>query len=194
MAEHHLTLPVTDADIEKLALGDSVYLDGIVYTARDMAHMEIRALAEKGQPLPEPLAGSAVFHAGPVALKDGDGWRLNVIGPTTSMRMEPYADLIGRLGVKLIIGKGGMFDDSKAAFQRYTQAYLQAAPGCAVQIGAGVRAIKGVHWLENGMPEGMWVLEVKDFGPFIVTMDCRGHSVYDDVRAAGRQAIAAMGY
>lgn len=194
MATHTFTLPVTNEDVAKLAIGDSVYLNGIVRTSRDMAHLEIKKLLEEGKPLPEELAGSAIFHAGPVMLKRGDGWELNVIGPTTSIRMEPYADMVGALGVKLIIGKGGMAEGSKEAFKKYTQAYLQAAPGCAVQIASGVISVKGVHWLENGMPEGMWILEVKNFGPFIVTMDSQGNSLYDTVKAKATEVVQELGY
>ena len=127
-------------------------------------------------------------------LKKGYGWTLNVIGPTTSIRMEPYAEMMGQLGVKLLIGKGGMGEDSRKAFRSYTQAYLQAPPGCAVQIASGVIGVKAVHWLEKGMPEAMWVMEVADFGPFIVAMDCKGNSLYDNVRASGHKAIEAKGY
>lgn len=194
MSVHELTLPVADETVDALAVGDTVYLTGIVRTARDMAHLQIRKLLEEGKPLPEELKGSAIFHAGPVALKEGDGWRLNVIGPTTSIRMEPHADMVGKLGIKLIIGKGGMAASSQEAFKKYKQAYLQAAPGCAVQIASGVKAIKNVHWLENGMPEAMWVLDVQRFGPFVVTMDAHGNSRYDEIKASANKAIADMGY
>ena len=189
MQTYDLTLPVSNDDIEKLNVGDVVYLNGIVRTARDMAHIEIRKLLEAGEPLPEDLTGGVIFHAGPVALKEGEGWRLNVIGPTTSIRMEPYAEMVGQLGVKMIIGKGGMAAASLAAFQKHKQVYLQAAPGCAVQIGSGVKAIKDVHWLEKGMPEAMWVLDVEKFGPFIVTMDSRNNSRYDDIKQSAQNII-----
>ena len=194
MSVHELTLPVADEAVEALAVGDTVYLTGIVRTARDMAHLQIRKLLEEGKPLPEELKGSAIFHAGPVALKEGDGWRMNVIGPTTSIRMEPHADMVGKLGVKLIIGKGGMAAGSQEAFKKYTQAYLQAAPGCAVQIASGVKAIKNVYWLENGVPEAMWVLDVQRFGPFVVTMDAHGNSRYDEIKASATKTIADLGY
>ncbi|MFV0482334.1 MAG: FumA C-terminus/TtdB family hydratase beta subunit [Campylobacteraceae bacterium] len=190
MAEYKLTLPVENKDVEKLVLGDTVYLNGIVFTARDMAHLEIRKLIDSNKPLPEDLKGSAIFHAGPVCLRDGDGWKMNVIGPTTSIRMEPHADLVGKLGIKIIIGKGGLAKDSLEAFKKYKQVYLQAAPGCAVKIAAGVKAVKNVHWFENGMPEAMWVLDVENFGPFIVTMDSHGHSRYDDVKKHADEVIA----
>jgi tartrate/fumarate subfamily iron-sulfur-dependent hydro-lyase beta chain len=188
MAEYTINLPATDEDVEKLNIGDTVYINGTVCTARDMAHLQMRELIENGKELPEKIAGGAIFHAGPVMKKDeNDQWKLRVIGPTTSIRMEPHADFMGRMGVKLIIGKGGMGDDSLAAFQKYKQAYLQAAPGCAVVLAAGIKGVKNVHWYENGMPEAMWVLEADKFGPFVVTMDSKGNSRYNDVKAKARE-------
>lgn len=113
MATYHFSTPLQEEDMRKLHVGDVVYLTGHVFTARDMAHLRIRGLLEEGKPLPKDFAGAAVFHAGPVALKNEDGsWRLNVIGPTTSIRMEPYADVVGRMGVRAVIGKGGMDVDT----------------------------------------------------------------------------------
>lgn len=188
MAEYTINLPATDEDVEKLNIGDTVYINGTVCTARDMAHLQMRELVENGKELPENIAGGAIFHAGPVMKNDeNDQWKLRVIGPTTSIRMEPHADFMGRMGVKLIIGKGGMGEDSLAAFKKYKQAYLQAAPGCAVVLAAGIKDVKNVHWYENGMPEAMWVLEADKFGPFVVTMDCKGNSRYNDVKVKARE-------
>jgi fumarate hydratase subunit beta/L(+)-tartrate dehydratase beta subunit len=192
MSEHLLTLPIDNAQVERLRIGDSVHLTGTIFTARDMAHLEIKRLLAAGAPLPVDLAGGAVFHAGPVVRPAGDGWEMIVIGPTTSIRMEPHARMVGELGVKLIIGKGGMAQDSLAMFKEFKQAYLQAAPGCAVQIAAGVRRVAACLWPQNGMPEAMWVLEVERLGPFIVTMDCRGGSRYQEVKAAGFQKIKQL--
>ena len=189
MAEYVMNLPIKNEDVEKLKLGDTIYLNGIVYTARDMGHLEIKKLYGENKPLPEDLKGSAIFHAGPVCIKDGNKWKMNVIGPTTSIRMEPYADLIGKIGVKMIIGKGGLAEDSLKAFKEYKQVYLQAPPGCAVVIADGVKNIKRVHWLENGMPEAMWVLEVQNFGPFIVAMDAHGNSIYNNIAKKAEKAI-----
>ena len=123
MATYHFSTPLQEEDMRKLHVGDVVYLTGHVFTARDMAHLRIRGLLEEGKPLPKDFAGAAVFHAGPVALKNEDGsWRLNVIGPTTSIRMEPYADVVGRMGVRAVIGKGGM---ARAGEHRRVSAYRQ---------------------------------------------------------------------
>lgn len=183
MAVYELTLPVDDATIEKLHVGDIIYIDGQVCTARDIAHLNMRELVEQGKPLPEDIRGGAIFHAGPVMKKDENGkWYLSVIGPTTSIRMEPHADFVGQQGVKVIIGKGGMGEGTKAALQKYKQVYVQACPGCAVVLAAGIVGTKDPHWFEAGMPEAMWPLQAKHFGPFLVTMDSHGASRYDEVR------------
>lgn len=183
MAVYELTLPLDDATVEKLQVGDIIYLNGQVCTARDIAHLKLRELADAGKPFPEDLRGGALFHAGPVMKKDAQGkWYLSVIGPTTSIRMEPHADFVGQQGVKVIIGKGGMGDGTKAALQKYKQVYVQACPGCAVVLAAGIVGTKEPHWFEHGMPEAMWPLQAKHFGPFLVTMDSHGNSRYDKVR------------
>lgn len=89
---------------------------------------------------------------------------------------------MGQQGVKVIIGKGGMGEGTKAALQKYKQVYVQACPGCAVVLAAGIVGTKEPHWFEHGMPEAMWPLQAKHFGPFLVTMDSHGNSRYDKVR------------
>lgn len=189
MAAGTLTLPVDEKQVRELAIGDTVYLMGTIYTARDLAHLKIKECLEKDQPLPVDFRGAALFHAGPVVRKTEQGWELIVIGPTSSIRMEPYAAMVGELGVRLLIGKGGMAQASREKFQRHTQAYLQAAPGCAAQLASGIKSVRNVYWLENGMPEAMWVLEADQFGPLVVTMDCKGNSVYEEVKDRARRVL-----
>ena len=178
MATYHFSTPLQEEDMRKLHVGDVVYLTGHVFTARDMAHLRIRGLLEEGKPLPKDFAGAAVFHAGPVALKNEDGsWRLNVIGPTTSIRMEPYADVVGRMGVRAVIGKGGMDADTLRACGQYGYVYLQAAPGCAAKLAQGIERINDVTWFELGMPEAVWDLQANEFGPLVVGMDTHGQKI-----------------
>ena len=192
MSVYHFQTPLREEDMRKLNLGDVVYLSGHIFTARDMAHLTIRGLLEEGKPLPKDFSGSAVFHAGPVALKNGDGsWRLNVIGPTTSIRMEPYADMVGRLGVRAVLGKGGMDEETVRACGEYGYVYLQAAPGCAAKLAQGIRHINDVTWLELGMPEAVWDLEADDFGPLVVGMDTHGKSIYADLKKSATAKIDA---
>lgn len=184
----YLTMPLDEATVRELKVGDVVYLTGDILTARDMGHLNMRKLMEKGAELPYDLKGRAVFHAGPVCLRNEDGsWRLNVIGPTTSIRMEPYADMVGQLGVNAVIGKGGMDQGTLDACAKYGYVYLQAPPGCAALLAQGIvgvnNADKDPVWFEMGMPEALWSLKADKFGPMIVGMDTHGNSIYKDTRA-----------
>lgn len=182
MNTYELHTPLTDT-IRSLHVGDVVYISGIIYTSRDMAHLKFQKLLEEGKPLPKNFNGSVIFHAGPVCLKNSDGsWRLNMIGPTTSIRMEPYAEMVGQIGVRALIGKGGMGEDTLEACRKYGYVYLQAAPGCAAQLSLGVCAVKDVTYYENGMPEALWTLEVHRFGPLVVGMDTHGNSIYHELK------------
>jgi len=193
MATYHLTTPLKEEDIRKLKIGDVITLSGHIFTSRDMGHLKIKSLLEAGEPLPKDFEGSAVFHAGPVSLKNPDGsWRLNVIGPTTSIRMEPYAEMVGKLGVKAVLGKGGMAEDTLAACQKYGYVYLQAAPGCAAQLAHGIEKIVDVHWFEMGMPEALWDLQAVEFGPLVVGMDAHGNSIYQNLKVAALKKVDEM--
>ncbi len=188
--EYVLTTPLRDEDVRQMRIGDVVYLTGHIFTSRDMAHLKYKELLALGQPLPKDFQGAAVFHAGPVCLKQADGtWKLQLIGPTTSIRMEPYADMVGKMGVKAVLGKGGMGDDTQRACREYGYVYLQAAPGCAAKLSQGVKCVADVHYLEMGMPEALWDLEVECFGPLVVGMDTCGSSIYHDLR---EQAYAVL--
>ena len=183
MTQRTLHLPVTEQEVRELGIGDLVYIEGIIYTSRDMGHLRMKGILEDGRTLPVDLAGMAIFHAGPVVKRVGENnWQLLVIGPTTSMRMEPYADMVANLGVRVIIGKGGMGEKTCEALKKYGGVYLQAAPGCAVKLAEGIESIKGVEWLDLGVPEALWMLKARKFGPCVVAMDSHGQSIYRDLK------------
>jgi tartrate/fumarate subfamily iron-sulfur-dependent hydro-lyase beta chain len=192
MSTVYLQTPLKNSDVENLNIGDIVYVSGTVYTSRDMGHMRIAEYLCKGKSLPVDFNGNVIFHAGPVAVKNGDEWKLSVIGPTTSIRMEPHAEMIGKLGIKMIIGKGGMAENSLKCFSKYRQVYLQGPPGCAVKLGSNVKRIKEVHWLDLGMPEALWVLEVERFGPLIVSMDSNNNSLHSQIKGKAYEVVAGM--
>lgn len=197
MTTHYLQTPLTEAAVRQLRIGDVVYLSGRVFTSRDMAHLRYRQLIESGQALPEDIEpGGVVFHAGPVAIKENDHWKLVVIGPTTSMRMEPHSDLLSNLGVRAIVGKGGMGPLTQKTLKEWGAVYLAAVPGAAVKHSAAVKRIVNVHWLELGMPEAVWLLEVDSWGPLVVGMDSHGASLYDQIAAQAvkiKEKIIAQG-
>lgn len=192
MAKVALQTPVSEDQVRKLEVRDIVYITGVIYTSRDMGHLRVKQALGDNEPLPVDFEGSVVFHAGPVVKEENGDWKLIVIGPTTSTRMEPYAEMVGQLGVRALIGKAGMGSGSSQAFERYGGIYLQAPPGCAVKLGQGVERIEEVHWLELGIPEALWVLKVKDFGPLVVAMDSKGRSLYRDLKKQAKARIRAM--
>lgn len=179
----YLATPLRKEEIVDLSIEDVVYLSGKVYTARDMAHIRIMEYLREGKQLVEDFNGAAIFHAGPVVRKKNGEWEVVVIGPTTSIRMEPFSEtLFGKLRVKAVIGKGGMGEDTQQALVKYCGVYLLSPPGCAVIQAKSVQKVLKVHWLDLGVPEAIWVLEVKDWGPLVVTMDSQGKSIFKEVK------------
>ena len=190
MKEHYLTTPLQESDMRQLHAGDVVYISGHIFTSRDMAHLKYKGFLAEEKPLPKEFRGAAIFHAGPVCLKQPDGsWKLQLIGPTTSIRMEPYADMVGKMGVKAVLGKGGMGDDTLRACQKYGYVYLQAAPGCAAKLSQRIQAVEDVTYFEMGMPEALWDLKADKLGPLVVGMDTFGVSIYHQLR---KNALAVL--
>ena len=172
--EKNLNVPIKDEDLSELKAGDVVYLTGNILTARDQAH---KRLLEEGAPL--NIDGAVLFHAGPIISQKGDEYEMVAIGPTTSMRMNPYQSDVLDMGPKIVIGKGGMDDTVREALIKNEAIYVVATGGCAALYVDAVEKIESVDWLDLGMPEAMWNLKVKNFGPLIVAMDSEGNSLYD---------------
>lgn len=178
MEKHVLTTPVHDADIEHLNVGDIVYLSGVIVTCRDVAH---RRLIEKGMPLPVDLNNLAILHAGPIVKKHGDNdFEMISVGPTTSMRMEKFEkEFIEQTGVKLIVGKGGMGPNTQAGCKTHKALHLVYPAGNAVLAATKVKRIIDAQWQDLGMPETLWVCEVEEFGPLIVSIDTKGNNIFE---------------
>jgi L(+)-tartrate dehydratase beta subunit len=186
-----LATPLDRTAAAGLRTGDIVYLSGSLVTARDDAHY--RHLRQ-GVPLPLSLEGLAIFHAGPIMKKmDGERWEVISIGPTTSMRMEAAeAEFIAATGLRLIVGKGGMGPQTAAACREHGVVHAVFPGGCAVLAAALVEKVVAVHWLDLGMPEALWALRVRDFGPLIVSIDTLGNNLFEDNkrRFAGQKETA----
>ena len=171
--EYELKTPLTDGDILQLHAGDTVYLTGRIYTARDSAHKRI---IESGAPM--ELEGVVLFHAGPIISEEDGRYNIVAIGPTTSMRMNPYEADVLDMGVKAVIGKGGMDDNTQEALARNNAVFLTAVGGCAALYVNSINHVESVEWLDLGMPEAIWELDVERFGPLIVTMDSKDNNLY----------------
>ncbi len=173
----YLITPLKNADIRKLKVGDVVYISGTVYTARDKAHQ--KALNENS--FPGDIKDGVLFHSGPLARKEKEGWKMIAIGPTTSSRMNALEpEFIKRFGVAAIIGKGGM-NRPVAEAMKGKAVYLAMTGGCAATAASRIKKVAGIKWLELGEPEAVWVLEAEKLGPLIVAIDANGKSLYDEV-------------
>jgi fumarate hydratase subunit beta len=187
-----LSLPCDEAQIRALRVGDEALLSGRLITGRDAAHhWLVGAFREEVAPF---LAGSIIYHCGPVVRKNPDGsYTFVAAGPTTSAREEPYqGDVIGRYGVRGVIGKGGMFDKTQKALAQHGAVYLHAVGGTAQSLARAVKRVERVFKLEEfGVPEAMWVIEVKDF-PTVVTMDAHGGSLHEKISASSNAVLEKL--
>ena len=173
----YLQTPLDSDETLKLRIKDSVYISGTIYTARDSAHQRI---IERGSPV--PLEGAVIFHAGPIIKNHDDNYEMVAVGPTTSTRMNPYQAEILDQGALAVVGKGGMDQKTSDALKRNGAVFLAAVGGCAALYVSSVVKVNNVHWLDLGVPEAIWELEVKDFGPLIVAMDSTGANLYEEIR------------
>ena len=182
-----LTPPLTEAQMRALKVGDVVLLTGDLYTGRDNVHKHLMK-----NPPPVDLNGAALYHCGPVMLKEGDRWMVKAAGPTTSIREEPYqADVIKRYGVRAVIGKGGMGQKTSDALKEFGAVYLNAIGGAAQYYARTVREVVDVNWMEFGIPEAMWHIRVQNFAA-IVTMDAHGNSLHRDIEGQTGEALATL--
>lgn len=202
---HKLTLPLGPEDVRSLRVGDPVQLSGVLLTGRDAAHKWmidtfIRKTrspsgddAEVERAIRPLLAGGAIYHCGPVVGGlETQEYRFLAAGPTTSIREEPYqADVMRQFQVRAVIGKGGMAGRTLAACGDVPGVYLHAIGGAATLIARTVTRVLGVYKLDFGVPEAMWVIEVKDF-PVVVTMDAHGQSLHAEVEARSAERLAEL--
>ena len=184
-----LRYPFEEKDIRELKAGDAVSITGRVYTGRDKFHKWF----SEGRPLPVDFRGGALYHCGPVVVKESSGWRVVAAGPTTSVRENPYEpDFIAKTGVRIVIGKGGMDGRTLEAMRKYGCVYVQAVGGAAAVSAAAVRGVAGVSLLrEFGAAEAVWHFDVEDFRG-VVAMDAHGRSLFDEVRSASERRLREL--
>ena len=173
-----LITPVSTEDLKDIKVGDIVYLDGSMTTCRDVAH---RRLVEEGRELPVDVRNNAIFHAGPIIRPlENDKFEMVSVGPTTSMRMEKFEyEFVKETGVKVIIGKGGMKENTERACKEFGAVHCVFPAGNAVVAATEVEEIVRAEWRDLGMPETLWNCRVKEFGPLIVSIDTEGNNMFE---------------
>jgi fumarate hydratase subunit beta len=179
MAVKKITTPLADAVVKDLRAGDAVEITGVIYQARDAAHKKLVALIEAGEELPFDLQGAVVYYMGPSPAKPGKP--IGSAGPTTSGRMDAYAPLLMRHGLKGMIGKGLRTAEVKQAMVDETAVYFAATGGAGALLAQRITGNEVIAWPELGA-EAVARLEVVDF-PAIVVNDCHGGDLYEEGRA-----------
>ena len=174
-----LVTPVSDKDLENIHIGDVIYLSGQMTTCRDVAH---RRVVEENRPLPLDIRGNAIFHAGPIIRKlSEENYEMVSVGPTTSMRMEKFEyEFVKETGVKVIIGKGGMKENTEKACKEFKAIHCVFPAGNAVVAAVRVKKILKAEWMDLGMPETLWNCDVEEFGPLIVSIDAQGNNLFEN--------------
>ena len=182
LEEVHLSLPADAEAIAALTLGSVVYLDGIVYTAREGVYQRV---LNEGHPLPQGLGkiSNVNFHCSPAAaVKDNGTYEVGGVTATASFRFSKYlGDWLDLTGTKVIIGKGGMpVDDYRQVLAPRGAVYLTTVGyGTGALLGRGVQGVEAVHWIDElGIAQAMWLFRVKDFGPFLVDSNLQGQSLF----------------
>ncbi|GBD29187.1 Fumarate hydratase class I, aerobic [bacterium HR32] len=174
MREWRLRTPLREEDVVNLRAGDWVALSGVVYGARDAAHQRLVETLRRGEPLPIPLAGQAIYYVGPAPAQEG--WAVGPAGPTTSGRMDPFTVPLLERGLKATIGKGTRSREVKEALVRCRAVYLAAVGGAAALLARHIVRGRAVAYEDLGT-EAIWELEFADF-PAVVVNDAHGGDLY----------------
>jgi len=183
MTVYKFKTPISEEEIRKLRVNDVLYVSGTMFTARDQAHKRALEYFKQGKPLPLNLEGLAVFHCGPIVKKKESGWTIVAAGPTTSTRMEIFEDeFIKNFKVRVIVGKGGMGKKTTEAMAKYGAVYGAFTGGAAILAAKAVKNVRSVEWLDLGMPEAMWILEVEEFGPLAIAIDSHRNNLFTEVQ------------
>jgi L(+)-tartrate dehydratase beta subunit len=195
MAHYDFSMPISEAQARALRVQDTVTLSGTLFGIRDATQIH---LFDRGRRTRFDMNGHAVIHTAPNVRKvekdarNPTGYAPLCIGTTTSDRMERFTrPLMQQYGVRLVIGKGGLREDSLKAFGDLGGAYLAIIGGTAALETTWIEAIEDVD-LDDLNPESLWKFRVREFGPLLVAMDSDGASLYAAVNnaARGRRAEA----
>ena len=172
---HYINTPIENETIKKLNIGDSVFISGTIYVARDAAHKRMQEMLDKKIELPFELKNNIIYYMGPSPAREGRP--IGSAGPTTSGRMDKYAPTLLDLGLKGMIGKGKRNQEVKDAVIRNKAIYFAAIGGAGALLSKAIHKSEVIVFEDLGA-EAILKLEVKDF-PVIVVMDSDGNDLYE---------------
>jgi len=183
VSPREITSPMSEQEARSLRAGEIVFLSGEVLTARDEAHIRALELSREGRPLPFEMHGRALYHCGPIMMRD-DNWKVVAAGPTTSARMDSLeTEFLRAFRPSVIVGKGGMSLETLKTMGEIGCAYLAFTGGAAVIAAEALPEVLGVEWEDLGMPEAVWRMRAERLGPLVVAMDSHGRSLFHEVES-----------
>jgi L(+)-tartrate dehydratase beta subunit len=200
MAHYDFQMPIIEADVRALRVNDTVTLNGTLFGIRDATQIH---MFDRGRKTRFDMRGHAVIHTAPNVKWVGEtqaaptGYQPVCVGTTTSARMERFTrPLMQQYGVRIIIGKGGLFAQSQQAFADLGGVYLAIIGGAAALETTWIESIDEVD-LDDLNPESLWKFTVTGFGPLLVAMDSHGGNLYTDVARSAQtkraSVLAALG-
>jgi tartrate/fumarate subfamily iron-sulfur-dependent hydro-lyase beta chain len=187
MTEFKLNVPKDNSRITEVRVGDVLYVTGDIAIARDQAHKKLLETF-----IPE-LTGLPIFHCGPIARKVGDEWKIVAGGPTTSTRMDALTPpILEKYATKVIIGKGGLGELGKKGLANFGAVYSEFTGGASALAVSKIVRVKKRLLEELGPTELVWIWEVKDFGPLLVTQDHQGGDIKKAVTMQATSKLDAL--
>ena len=196
MAEYHLTSPLTDEDVKKLKLGDTVYISGECFTCRSRLQ---KYIFDEGNVLPfDTKDRNILIHNGPIVVKENGIWKLVSFMPTSSIRFEKWgAKSVAEWKLKMIVGKTTMGE--KTAQMMKEKKCVHVSPrSVSPNLWIDSIEVQDVYlYDELGRIEAAWFFKMNDLGPFIVDIDAEGNNYFDhldkDIADRKEKALKKLG-
>ena len=184
-----IKLPMSDADVKSLKLGEMITVSGLLFTGRSRFH--IRAAEDNVFPPLDYEKINCFFHVGPVMRQTDEGWEVVSCEPTSSIRFERYgADVVRKFNLRTLIGKTTMGPRTAGALKETGGVYLTKIGLSGNALRGQVKKVHDVYFLDElGKTECTWIYEVENFGPFFVAIDARGNNYFEEL---AREADAKM--
>ncbi|MBE6650646.1 MAG: hypothetical protein E7613_04960 [Ruminococcaceae bacterium] len=196
MAEYHLTAPLKNEDVEKLRLGDTVYISGECFTCRSRLQ---KYIFDEGNTLPfDTTDRNILIHNGPIVVKENGKWRLVSFMPTSSIRFEKWgAKSVSEWNLKMIVGKTTMGDET-AKMMKEKKCVHVSPRSVSPNLWIDSIEIEDVYlYDELGRIEAAWFFKLHDLGPFIVDIDTEGNNYFDrldeDIAKRKEKALEKLG-
>lgn len=173
--EKKITAPIDREILKSLRAGDYIYIDGIIYTARDAAHKRMTEALERGENLPFDIDGSVIYYMGPSPAREGRP--IGSAGPTTASRMDKYTPRLLDLGMGAMIGKGKRSQAVIDGIVRNKSVYFAAIGGAGALLSKCIKESEVIAYDDLGT-EAIRKLRVENF-PVIVVIDSEGNNLYE---------------